>query len=156
MRDDRHRLHRVVVTTSVATAGRRPSCPRMLRVGPTARTALLAFGLATSAATGGAAPAVRTEVDALLSRLQASSCEFGRNGSWYSAAEARTHLARKLEYLDARNAIRSTEQFIALGASTSSRSGQPYLVRCPPAPAVESSVWLSRELERLRAATGAR
>jgi hypothetical protein len=96
------------------------------------------------------APAVRTEIDALLTALQTSGCEFNRNGSWYTAAEARDHLLRKLEYLEGKDAVRSAEQFIALGATTSSSSGQPYRVRCGDAPPVQSQQWLSARLRALR------
>ena len=74
-----------------------------------------------------AAPApvpVRAEIDGLLARLQSSGCEFNRNGSWYSGAEAKTHLMRKLDYLDGKDLVTSTEKFIELGASTSSSSGK--------------------------------
>jgi hypothetical protein len=32
---------------------------------------------------------VRAEIDALLAKLQASGCEFNRNGSWSNGSEAR-------------------------------------------------------------------
>lgn len=98
------------------------------------------------------APPVRAEIDALLAALQSSACEFNRNGSWHSASEARSHLLRKLEYLEKKNAVRSAEQFIELGASTSSTSGKPYLVRCGRAAPVESGRWLSNQLKTIRAA----
>lgn len=100
------------------------------------------------------APPVRAEVDALLSALEKSGCEFNRNGSWYAAKEARTHLLRKLEYLEGRNAVQSTEQFIDLAASTSSSSGKPYLVRCGKAAPVESRAWLGAQLVALRGPAG--
>jgi hypothetical protein len=97
------------------------------------------------------APQVRAEVDALLSALEKSGCEFNRNGSWYAAKEARTHLLRKLEYLEGKNAVQRTEQFIDLAASASSSSGKPYLVRCGKAAPVESRTWLTAQLAALRA-----
>ena len=100
------------------------------------------------------APPVRAEVDALLSALEKSGCEFNRNGSWHAAKEARTHLLRKLEYLEGKNAVQSTEQFIELAASASSSSGKPYLVRCGKAAPVESRAWLSAQLAALRAPAG--
>ncbi|HJV93476.1 MAG TPA: DUF5329 domain-containing protein [Azonexus sp.] len=96
------------------------------------------------------APPIRAEIDALLAVLEASACEFNRNGSWYSAREARAHLLRKLEYLERRNAVGRTEQFIELGASTSSFSGKPYLVKCPNADPVASSEWLLTQLKTIR------
>ena len=97
-------------------------------------------------------PAARAEVDGLLARLQSSACEFNRNGSWHSAAEAKTHLLRKLGYLEDKNLVKTTEQFIELGASKSSASGKPYLVRCPNAAAVPSGDWLLQQLKALRGA----
>lgn len=113
---------------------------------------LLALTLAPSLHAAPVSPAVRTEIDALLVRLQSSACTFNRNGTWHGAAEARLHLLRKLEYLERRNAVHSTEQFIGLGASGSSVSGRPYLVRCGNAAPIESRVWLTTELRSIRAA----
>jgi hypothetical protein len=98
-----------------------------------------------------AAPApatTRAEIDALLDKLESSGCQFNRNGTWHNAAEAKTHLLRKLEYKDA---VQSTEQFIALAASKSSSSGKPYSVKCGGAAPIVSQTWLNRELEALRA-----
>jgi len=97
------------------------------------------------------APPARAEIDALMVKLQESRCEFSRNGLWYSAAEAKSHLLRKLEYLEGRGEVQSTEQFIELVASKSSLSGQPYRVKCADAASLESAVWLYGELKRLRA-----
>ena len=98
------------------------------------------------------APAVRAEVDALLTSLERSGCEFSRNSSWYSGAEAKTHLLRKLDYLEGKGMVSTTEQFIALGASTSSSSGKPYQVRCAGAAPVDSKQWLTARLATLRTA----
>ncbi|HTT11428.1 MAG TPA: DUF5329 domain-containing protein [Burkholderiaceae bacterium] len=95
---------------------------------------------------------MRAEIDALLSVLGASSCQFNRNGSWYSPAEARDHLLRKLEYIDGRGTIESTEQFIELAASESSWSGKAYQVRCGSEAPVESRQWLMRQLDAIRGA----
>ncbi len=113
-----------------------------------------ALTLAFAAAAAQAAPLpvpARAEVDALLARLQASGCQFNRNGSWYSGAEAKDHLLRKLEYLEKKDMVRSTEQFIDLGAARSSSSGKPYMVKCGAAAPVESKAWLTAELKAIRA-----
>lgn len=99
-----------------------------------------------------APPAARAEINALLTKLQTSACEFNRNGSWYGADKARSHLETKLNYLEDHNAVQTAEQFIDLGASGSSMSGKPYLVRCGAAAPVESRVWLTNELKALRVA----
>ena len=84
-------------------------------------------------------------------------CQFNRNGKWYKGAEAHAFLAQKFAMLDAQGGASSTEQFIDLAASKSGTSGQPYRVRCNPAAAVESNVWLRDQLSALRQdAIGAR
>jgi len=95
-------------------------------------------------------PAARAEIDALLSRLEASSCTFSRSGTWYPATEAKTHLLRKLKYLEDKGAVRSAEEFIELAASSSSTTGKPYLVKCGSGPAVESGAWLQAQLQLMR------
>lgn len=83
--------------------------------------ATLALGLLTGLAHASPTPApIRAEVDALMARLQSSGCQFDRNGSWYSASDAKDHILRKLEYIESKNGIQSTEQFIELAASKSS------------------------------------
>lgn len=111
--------------------------------------------LALAAGGASAAPppaAAQAEIEALLKALQTSGCQFNRNGSWHAAAEAQAHLARKLEYLEGKGLVKSAEDFIDRGASGSSSSGKPYLVRCGDAPAVESKVWLKARLVDLRQA----
>ena len=116
-----------------------------------ALVASLACALIASAGAAPLPPAARAEVDALLTRLQASGCEFNRNGSWYGGADARAHLLKKLEVLEGKDMVATTEQFIARGASSSSMSGTPYLVRCAGQAPVESAKWLTGELQAVRA-----
>lgn len=104
---------------------------------------------------GSMAAPVRAEVNTLLTRLQTSGCDFNRNGSWYSGAEAKAHLLKKLDYLDGKNAVQTTEQFIELGASSSSASGKAYQVRCAGAVAVDAGPWLKGELKALRSGAAA-
>ena len=79
-----------------------------------------------------------------------SGCHFNRNGTWYTAAEAKAHLLDKLEYVEKRVALKSTEQFIDLAASKSSMSGKPYQVKCGDTAPVESKRWLTEELKAMR------
>jgi hypothetical protein len=113
----------------------------------------------TFAAAGSAAslpPAARAEIDVLLSRLEASSCTFNRNGTWYPATEAKAHLLGKLKYLEDRGAVQSAEQFIERAASSSSTTGQPYLVKCGSDAPVQSGTWLLSQLQVTRSAGRAR
>ena len=119
------------------------------------RLALIAL-MSCRAAQAGPLPApARAEVDALLTRLQTSGCEFNRNGSWYAGAEARAHLQKKLDYLEGKGLVSTAEQFIERGAATSSMSGKPYLVRCAGRATVESAVWLKAALVQVRAGRAA-
>lgn len=102
---------------------------------------LLWMGLSWGAAQGAPEP-VRAEIDALLSKMEGSRCEFGRNGSWYPPAEARKHLLDKLHYLERSRELSSAEEFIEQAAAQSSFSGKPYLVRCAGGAALESRQWL--------------
>jgi hypothetical protein len=117
---------------------------------------LLTWLFVSASAAAPLAPAARTEIDGLMSRLEASGCEFQRNGSWHTAAEARLHLLRKLKYLEDRGAVKSAEQFIELAASSSSLSGEPYLVRCANSAPVESRAWMLSQLQAIRSPAGAR
>jgi hypothetical protein len=111
--------------------------------------------LCCSSVLAGPSPA-RPEIDALLQRLQSSGCSFNRNGSWYEARDARAHLVKKLEYLEDRNLVQTTEQFIDRAATGSSLSGKPYLVRCGSAEPVESRTWLTQQLKALRGGAAAK
>jgi Family of unknown function (DUF5329) len=95
------------------------------------------------------APA-RADVEAILKALQSSGCQFNRNGSWYTGSEAQAHLTKKLDYLESKDLVKSAEDFITIGASTSSLSGKPYLVRCMNGPAIESQTWLQDKLKAIR------
>ena len=99
-----------------------------------------------------AEPAVSTqpEIAYLFSQLTSSGCEFNRNGTWYSATEAATHLSKKYEYLKQKNQISSTEDFIKNAASKSSMSGEPYFVKCKNSPSVESATWFKEALIKFR------
>ena len=101
---------------------------------------------------GPLAASQRSEISALMATLQSSACEFNRNDTWHNAAEAKTHLMRKLDYLEGKSAVQSTEQFIELAATKSSLSGQAYQVKCGNAAAVESKSWLTAQLKQIRAA----
>ena len=78
----------------------------------------------------------------MLSFVEDSGCTFIRNGSEYPAAEARAHLQKKLDYLERKDLVASSEDFIERAATQSSLSGKPY----------HSADWLNQELRRLRQA----
>lgn len=120
--------------------------------------AALAFGAAlmTMPAWAGPTPApVRAEINALMTRLESSGCQFNRNGDWHSGAEAKTHLLKKLDAVERQTTVAKTEQFIELAAARSSMSGRAYEVRCGQAAAVPSASWLTSQLQALRSAPAA-
>jgi hypothetical protein len=90
------------------------------------------------------------EIRHLFDHLQNSSCEFNRNGKWYTAEEAVAHIHHKYQYLLKKGLIDSTEQFIDRAASESSLSGKPYMVRCGASEPIKSSDWFHEELRRFR------
>jgi hypothetical protein len=115
--------------------------------------ALLVYLMAATvpASAGTPSPAAAAEIAHLLAYLGNSGCAFYRNGSWHDAREARTHLETKKNYLLKRSLIGSTEEFIDRAATSSSVSGERYLVRCAPSAPVAASAWLRAELARIRA-----
>jgi len=92
----------------------------------------------------------RVEIQQLLSALENSQCEFYRNGAWHSSAMAKKHIATKLGYLEKKELISTTEEFIALAATKSSSSGEAYQVRCPGQNPEPSATWWQRQLKSLR------
>ena len=66
------------------------------------------------------------EILGLLRFVASSGCLFIRNGSEYPATEARDHLQKKLDYLEKKGLVDSSEDFIARAATESSMSGKPY------------------------------
>ena len=88
------------------------------------------------------------DVQYLLDAIGRSGCEFYRNGSWYAAADARSHLASKYRQVDKKRPVRSVQDFIDWVGTGSSMTGEPYRVRCPGSDAMASAEWFRRELER--------
>lgn len=99
------------------------------------------------------AATMESEVPQLLARMEASGCEFYRNGSWASGATARAHLERKYRAMRERHLVATTEEFIERGATRSSMTGEAYRVRCAGAE-TGSAAWFTQELRRMRAARG--
>jgi hypothetical protein len=95
-------------------------------------------------------PHARQEIAHLLDFVGRSGCQFERNGSWHDGAEARAHIERKYRYLLRKQLVGTTEDFIALAASKSSVSGEPYQVKCGTQQ-VASGRWMADQLKQLRA-----
>lgn len=112
---------------------------------------LLILGLLIPATSSAApSPKAKQEIDALIDALTTSKCEFQRNGKWYGAADARSHLQRKYDHLLKKKLVDTAEQFIERAASKSSMSGREYRLRCPGQAEQSSAAWFQAQLRRLR------
>jgi hypothetical protein len=100
-------------------------------------------------------PAAEMEINHLLGLIENSGCEFFRNGTWYDAQRAAAHLRAKYEALTANGQIESAEDFIDKAASSSSLSGQAYLMRCGGGAPMTTHQWFTAALARHRGASGA-
>jgi hypothetical protein len=96
------------------------------------------------------------EISSLIGHLTNSGCSFSRNGKWYGASKAASHLNRKYEYLLRKNLVPTAEAFIERAASESSATGRPYLVKCGEGPEEKSAAWFRAVLDKLRAESGGR
>jgi hypothetical protein len=94
------------------------------------------------------AATLNQEIAHLIHYTQASSVVFIRNGSEHTPKQAAEHMQKKREHFQ--DKIKTTEDFIALAATKSLASGEPYRVRHPSGQTEECGPWLRRELERFR------
>lgn len=92
----------------------------------------------------------QTEIAHLLTFVGLSKCDFYRNGTWYTAAQAQAHLDEKLALLSTRNQVQTAEQFIARVATKSALTNLLYRVRCAGVETVSVSDWLGYELRHYR------
>jgi hypothetical protein len=104
-----------------------------------------------------APPAIAVdEINYLLGFVERSGCKFYRNGSWYDAHRAQSHLRDKYDFLAARDQIKSAEDFIEQAASRSSMSGKEYQIQCEGGPVVSSNRWLHTALLDYRSSASRR
>ena len=94
--------------------------------------------------------AAKTEIAHLFSVLEASNCQFNRNGSWYSAKEAAAHLQTKYKYLQDKDLVPSAEMFIERAATESSLSGKNYMMKCHGKEIQASGPWFLGVLMKYR------
>lgn len=85
----------------------------------------------------------------MLAFVENSQCSFIRNGSAYDGKEARMHLQQKLDYLENKGLVSTSEDFIDRAATGSSISGKAYSVDCN-GQKQPSADWLKGELRRIR------
>jgi hypothetical protein len=116
--------------------------------------ALLLAAVSQGAALAAPDARAQAEIAHLLDYVATPGCQFNRNGSWHEGGEARSHLKKKYDYLVKRDLVTNAESFIERGASGSSMSGKPYLVKCGGGQPVESAAYLKQELVRFRSGAG--
>jgi hypothetical protein len=97
-------------------------------------------------------PAAKQEIHGLLHAVGSSGCEFIRGGTPHAAAKAQSHLFLKYEYLEARDQLKSTEDFIAKAATRSSMTGEAYAIRCAGTGQMASEDWMKARLKAMRQA----
>jgi hypothetical protein len=111
----------------------------------------LALLVAVSAQSAEPDATARKEIAHLIEHLATSGCQFHRNGTWYDAPRAVSHLERKYEYSLDKGLITDADAFIQHAASQSSASGKPYLVKCGNQPETPSAAWFRAVLSEFRA-----
>ena len=92
----------------------------------------------------------KAEIAHLFATLEASNCQFNRNGTWHSSKEASTHLATKYKYLQDRDLVPTAEKFIERAATESSLSGKAYQIKCADGVVQPSAPWFQAILLKYR------
>jgi hypothetical protein len=110
----------------------------------------LTAAIASAAAHADVPAPQQAEVAHLIEFVRMSGCELERNGRRYDSREAVEQIQKKYRHF--REAIHSTEDFIAFAASRSDQKS--YVVHCPEGSPVQSADWLQAELRRYRGTSG--
>jgi Family of unknown function (DUF5329) len=87
------------------------------------------------------------KIDALLAAVGSPDVTFVRNGEDWDGPKFKSHLEEKLKA--ANPPITTADDFIARIASTSSKTGKPYLVKTKNGKKLKASVWLRARLASL-------
>jgi len=90
----------------------------------------------------------KDEIDHLLYFVSTSKCQYIRNGTNYSAKEAKDHISKKYNYY--KDEIKTAEDFIRYSATKSELSGREYKVTCTNRELKNSNEWLLDELHKYR------
>ena len=95
-------------------------------------------------------PGARTDerIQHLISHVAGSGMTFVRNDSEYTPDQAASHMLKKYRHF--RDDISTPDDFIALCASKSLMSGEPYRVIDRQGKAVKTADWLRAELAAYR------
>ena len=92
----------------------------------------------------------KAEIAHLFATLEASNCQFNRNGTWHSSKEASAHLATKYKYLQDKDLVPTAEKFIESAATESSLSGKAYQIKCADGVVQPSAPWFQAILLKYR------
>jgi Family of unknown function (DUF5329) len=92
----------------------------------------------------------QVEVEHLLTFVAASNCDFYRNGTWYSAAQAQAHLREKFAIVFPGSLAPTAEEFIEKVATKSAFTSIPYQIRCAREKPMAVKDWLLGELRHYR------
>lgn len=79
------------------------------------------------------------QIEKLLDKIESSQIIFIRNGTEYSSQEAADHLRSK--WMEAKDEVKTLDDFIVNIASTSSMSGKPYLVKLKDGKVMTAEAW---------------
>ena len=95
-----------------STGGIAPAVPEVRRTlkrrSPAMRTAMPYLLVAPAVASNAGTP--KEEIEHLIAHLGSSGCRFHRNGSWYTAERAVSHLTRKYAHLRERSLVPTAGQ----------------------------------------------
>jgi predicted GTPase len=91
---------------------------------------------------------LETTIEHLLEFVRTSDVVFIRNGKEHSPEDAAKHIEKKYKHY--KKKIKTPEDFIEKSATKSMMSGKKYQVRLKDGTLINTSDWLTEELERYR------
>lgn len=109
------------------------------------------LGSLAISATASPKEVLAADIDALVSAVAGSGCEFIRNGKRHSAEESVKQIARKYAHFE--EEIDSIETFVSLTATRSLMSGKAYQVQCGTE-ITSSEQWMLEKAAELRILNG--
>ncbi|MCO7187445.1 MULTISPECIES: DUF5329 family protein [unclassified Pseudoalteromonas] len=92
-----------------------------------------------------------SEINHLLMYVAKTQCQYERNGTLHTGAEAVEHIKKKYDYFY--EDIETAEEFIQYAATKSKLSGKHYQVHCDGQPPLRSKDWLLGVLSTYRLST---
>jgi len=111
---------------------------------------LVMFGQVQQAKSGSLSEKEKIE-KLILSIETLKGCQFYRNGSWYSAADAASHLRMKLG--KAGSSVKTARDFIDKIASSSSMSGEAYKIKMSDGKVLTTHDFLYGKLKEIESLT---